>query len=63
MGDDGHYQFKGDSGDENGIVEYEHIHNLTEEVIQIQMLLTSIQMENRVSSKRLDASNECKFYY
>ncbi|CDW84548.1 emp24 gp25l p24 family protein [Stylonychia lemnae] len=40
------------------IVEFEHLRNLTDDIVKIQMQLTSVQIEQRVSNKRLEHSNE-----
>lgn len=56
----GNLRFTVDPNDEDAVVEWEHVHNVTQDIIQVQSLLTAIQMENRISNKRLKQSNKCR---
>jgi len=58
--DEGNLEFRINPQDEEALLEWEHVHNLTQDVIFIQQTLQAIQMESRVSGKRLKASNKCK---
>ena len=47
--------------DENQIVEYEHLRELSDAIVKSQLALTSIQIEQKLQGKRLEYSNASKF--
>ncbi len=47
------------NNEEDTILDSTHMRDLSYNIIQSQMALTNIQMENKMSSKRLSFSNQC----